>query len=191
MHNRLPKIFCFINHYNKEYINKLNKNIAIIYRNYNKIIDKDEIIKIKKLCKKTGKKFYLSNNIKTALNLNLDGVYIPSFNRDIKINSYDKKKNFIILGSAHNISEIRTKELQKVEYIFLSPLFITKKSNNFLGIQKFNKIASYTKKKVICLGGIKNNNIKKINLLNIWGFASISLFNKNFKYIKYSNKNNV
>ena len=96
-----------------------------------------------------------------------------------------KKKKFKILGSAHNISEIREKELQNVNCIFLSPLFITKKTNKFLGIQKFNNMASYTKKKVVCLGGIKKNNLKKIKLLNSYGFASISLFNKNIKYINY------
>jgi len=185
MHNQLPKIYCFINHYNKNCIKKLDKNIAIIYRNYNKILNKNEIKKIKILCKKTSRKFFLANNIKIALNLDLDGVYIPSFNKDIKINCYQKKKKFKILGSAHNISEIREKELQNVNCIFLSPLFITKKKNKFLGIQKFNKMASYTKKKVVCLGGIKKNNLKKIKLLNSYGFASISLFNKNIKYINY------
>jgi len=92
MHNQLPKIYCFINHYNKNCIKKLDKNIAIIYRNYNKILNKNEIKKIKILCKKTNRKFFLANNIKIALNLDLDGVYIPSFNKDIKINCYQKKK---------------------------------------------------------------------------------------------------
>ena len=99
------------------------------------------------MCKKIRKKFFLANNIKVALQLNLDGVYIPAFNRDLKINHYTKKKNFFILGSAHNIKEIRQKELQKVNCIFLSPIFLTKKSNQFLGIQRFNKLTNYTKKK--------------------------------------------
>ena len=183
MHFELPKIFSFISGYNENYIKRLNNNIAIIYRNYNKILDKNEILKIKKLCKKNGRKFFLANNIKTAIKLDLDGVYIPSFNKEIKINSYNKKKNFIILGSAHNIYEIRIKELQRVNYIFLSPVFFVKKSKKILGIHKFNRYTSYTKKKLICLGGIKKNNLKKIKLFNAYGFASISLFNQNLKYI--------
>ena len=31
---------------------------------------------------------------------------------------------------------------------------------------------------VIALGGINNNNIRKINMLNISGFAAIDYFNK-------------
>ena len=183
MHFELPKIFSFISGYNENYIKRLSNNIAIIYRNYNKILDKNEILKIKKLCKKNGKKFFLANNIKIAIKLDLDGVYIPSFNKEIKINSYNKKKNFIILGSAHNIYEIRIKELQHVNYIFLSPLFFVKKSKKFLGIHKFNRLKNYTKKKLICLGGIKKNNLNKIKLVNACGFASVSLFNENIKYI--------
>ncbi len=185
MHNKFPKIFCFINNYEKNYIKRLPKNIAIIYRNYKKNINKIEISKIKKLCKKTNRKFYLSNNIKIALELNLDGVYIPAFNKELKINYFNKKKKFQILGSAHNISEIRQKELQNVELIFLSPIFKTLKSNNFLGIQKFNYLSKYTKKKVICLGGINKKNLNKIKLLNTNGISSVSLFKQNIKYIRF------
>ena len=118
-----------------------------------------------------------------ALKLNLDGVYLPSFNKDLKINCLKKKKNFKILGSAHNIKEIKIKELQNVNCIFLSPIFKTNKSNKFLGVQKFNNLANYTKIKVVCLGGIKKNNLKKIKLLNVYGFSSVSLFKQNIKYI--------
>ena len=69
------------------------KNTAIIYRNYNKNINKAEITKIKTLCKKDNRKFFLANNIKIAIKLNLDGVYIPSFNKELKINYFAKKKN--------------------------------------------------------------------------------------------------
>ena len=187
MHYQLPKIFCFISNYQENYIKRLQKNIAIIYRNYNKNINKREIIKIKNLCKKTKRKFFISNKIKMALKLDLDWVYLPSFNKYLKIKCFKKKKNFKILGSAHNIKEIRNKELQKVNCIFLSPIFITKKSNRFLGIQKFNNLANHTKTKVICLGGIKKNNLKKIKLLNAYGLSSVSLFKQNIKYVRFEN----
>ena len=103
MHNDLPKIYCFIDEYNKEYIKKLSKNIAIIYRNYNKKINISLVKDIKQFCKINRRKFFLANNIKIAIKLNLDGVYIPSFNNKNEINYYNKKRNFIVLGSAHNL----------------------------------------------------------------------------------------
>ena len=110
---------------------------------------------------------------------------MPSFNKELKINYFIKKKKFKILGSAHNIKEIRQKELQKVNCIFLSPIFMTDKSKNFLGINKFNNLTKHTNKKIVCLGGIKKKNLNKIKLLNVYGLSSISLFKENIKYIKF------
>tara|TARA_Y100000590_G_scaffold410071_1_gene502818 strand:+ start:351 stop:923 length:573 start_codon:yes stop_codon:yes gene_type:complete len=188
MHFQFPKIFCFINAYNKNYIKRLPKNIAIIYRNYNKPTNNHEINYIKKICKKTNKKFFLSNNFKIALKLGLDGVYIPSFNKELKINYFKKKKKFLILGSAHNLKQIREKEKQNVNLIFLSPVFEVKKSKNFLGIHEFNKLSNYTNKKIISLGGLKKNNLNKIKMLNSHGFSSVSLFKQNIKYIRLNEK---
>jgi len=129
---------------------------------------------LKNYCKKKGLKLYLSNNIKLALKLKLDGAYIPSFNKKFNHLSYGYDKNFKIVGSAHNLKEIRIKELQKVESIFISSLF--KKNNNFLGINKFKNLSGLTKKKIIILGGINKENIKLLSLLNKSGFAGISYF---------------
>ena len=40
----------------------------------------------RKHCKKYKRKFYLANNHKLAWNLNLDGYYIPAFNKSFIIN---------------------------------------------------------------------------------------------------------
>ncbi len=109
-----------------------------------------------------------------ALKLKLDGVYLPSFNNKFDHLNYSTYSKFIVLGSAHNLKEIRIKELQKVQGIFISSLF--KKNNNFLGINKFKIISRYSKKKIVALGGISKENLKKLRLLNISGFAGISFF---------------
>ena len=174
MHNKILNKYYFIKKFDQSHIDKQDKQTIIIFRNYDKKIDEKLILTIKNYCKKKGNKFLISNNIKLAIKLNLDGVYIPSFNKDKKHLSYSLKKNFMILGSAHNISEIRLKELQRVNAIFLSSIF--KKNKNFLGIQKFKLFASLTKKKIIALGGISKKNLGKLNLVNCDGFAGISFF---------------
>ena len=170
------KKYYFINKFDPYHIKKLNKNTSIIYRNYNSIINIGLLIKIRNFCRKNRRKFYLSNNVKLALKLNLDGVYFPSFNKSLKHLNYQIKKDFLIIGSAHNLLEIRTKEKQKISHIFISSIF--KKEKNYLGFYKFNNLSKMTKKKVIALGGINNNNVRKINMLNISGFAAIDYFNK-------------
>ena len=178
MHNIYPKIFYFINELNIDYIRKLEKNISIIYRNYTKKTNLNSLRIFKNQCKRQQRKFFISNDIKLAINENLDGVYLPSFNKTNTINFFNKKKNFIILGSAHNIKEIRIKEKQKVNLIFISPVFYNKKSKRFLDVNKFNILSKLSKKKIIALGGINAKNLKKINKLNCYGFAAITFFKK-------------
>ena len=174
MHKILPKQYYFIKKFDKKNLENQSKKTAIIYRNYSKKINKDEVIKIKEFCNKKNLKFFLSNNFKLALKLGLNGAYIPSFDRSFSHLNFKLKKNFIILGSAHNLKEIRIKELQKVDTIFISSIF--KKNNNYLGLLKFLNLSYLTKKKIIALGGISKKNRKKINMLNLWGFAGISYF---------------
>ena len=70
--------------------------------------------------------------------------------------------------------EIKTKEKQGVNIIFLSPIFKVNKSKSYLGIYKFNTLSNLTKKKIVALGGINEKNIKKLKLLNCYGYASIT-----------------
>jgi thiamine-phosphate pyrophosphorylase len=88
--------------------------------------------------------------------------------------SYSFRKNFKLIGSAHNIKEIKIKENQNVNKIFLSSLF--KKNKNFLGINKFKLLCKLTKKNIVVLGGISNKNKKKLSLVNLSDFAGISYF---------------
>ena len=167
--------YYFINKFETNNIDKLDNQTTIIYRNYSsKTINEKLILKIKNYCKKKGIKFYLSNNILIAIKLNLDGAYIPSFNKNIKHLSYSLKKKFKIVGSAHNLREIRLKEIQKVDKIFLSSLF--KKNKNYLGINKFKILSQLTRKEVVVLGGISKKNLKKLKILNKSKFAGISYF---------------
>ena len=174
MHNKILNKYYFINKFDQSHIDKQDKRTSIIYRNYNEKLDEKLILKLKNYCKKKGNKFLLSNNMKLAIKLNLDGAYIPSFNKEKKHLAYSVKKNFILLGSAHNIYEIRTKELQNVNAIFLSSIF--KKNKNYLGINKFKSLYLLSGKPLIALGGISVNNLKKLALTNCHGFAGISFF---------------
>ena len=169
------KKYYFIDKFDANSINKQDKNTIIIYRNYNPAKQNENLlIKIKKYCKKKSIKFYLSNNIKLAIKLNLDGSYIPSFNKNFSHLAYSYKKNFEIIGSAHNLKEIRIKEKQAVKKIILSSIF--KKKKNFLGVNKFKNLAKLSNKEVVVLGGISYKNLKKLRLLDQLSFAGISFF---------------
>ena len=78
------------------------------------------------------------------------------------------------MGSAHNIYELRTKETQMVNTIFLSSIF--KNNKNFLGLYRFKLLTLLSKKSFIALGGVSSKNLRKLNLTNCHGFAGIPFF---------------
>ena len=174
MHYNIPNKFYFINTFIKKNIDKLDANTGVIYRNYHKKLNIKEIIAARNYCVKKKLRFYLSNNFKLALKLGLDGAYLPSFNRDFNHLNYKIRPSFVVMGSAHNVKEMRIKEAQKVDLVFISSIF--KKNKNFLGIYKFRIIKNLTEKKVIALGGISKKNIRKLNLLNCYGVSGITYF---------------
>ena len=129
MHNNLPKVFIFLDHYNNQIFKNNITNIGIIYRNYNDSKREVELIKIAKACKKNRYQLFVSNDVKLAIKVRSNGIYIPAFNKKKGFLNLENK-NFIILGSAHNQVEIQEKISQKCSAIFLSPVFNIKKSKN-------------------------------------------------------------
>ena len=176
MHFLKYKIFYFIDEFNKEHILKINKNINLIFRNHKKKFNLKFYKNLKKFCQSNGYKIYLANNVKIANSLSYDGVYLSSFNKKF-LKNRNFKLNFKILGSAHNIKEIKHKEKQGVKYIFLSPIF-HKFDKKGLGLIKFKNLSNNCLSQIVALGGINNKNINKLNLINIRCFASINYIKK-------------
>tara|TARA_B100000989_G_scaffold122109_2_gene90195 strand:+ start:1851 stop:2402 length:552 start_codon:yes stop_codon:yes gene_type:complete len=169
--------YYFIDKFEYSHLIKINKNISFIWRNKDKESHTETLLKLSGFCQRNQRKLYISNDIKLAFRVKADGVYISSTNNDLNIKYFQLRNNFKILGSAHNLKEIRLKELQNVVEVFLSPLF-KDKINKQLNVYRYLNLRKLTFIKDISLGGINNKNIKKLELIKPYGFAGISYFNK-------------
>ena len=172
------KYFYFIDEFNKIEIEKLSTQISLIYRNYHKKNEPEELKKLVIHCKNNRRKVYISNSLKDAIKYNFDGLYIPSFYKQLRFKNIIKK-NLEIIGSAHNAIELKIKEKQGCTVIFLSPIFKNNKNKKFLDVIKTNLLKKLTKKQIVLLGGINQKNIKKIKLCTPSGIAAISWIKKN------------
>ena len=154
---------------------KNSKKISIIYRNNNAQEDTKILLAFSKQCKTKGFKLYISNNIKLLRDCKADGLYLSSYNKKIYLN-----KNIDLIGSAHTFKEINEKIRQGCKTIFLSRLFKTtyKDEKGHLGIVKFNFISQKYKVRIIPLGGIRNSNLNKLQMINSDGFALLSEIKK-------------
>ena len=153
---------------------KIRNKFSIVYRNHNKIHNLDELLKFRKKCKLKAIKFYVANNYKLAISLNSDGIYLSSFNKNLKSLNF-KRFNFEIIGSAHNFREISAKIRQGCSLILLSKLFLVDydKNSAYLGVIKFNNYFKISTK-LIPLGGIKSNNLNRLNNVSCDSFALMS-----------------
>ena len=159
-------------------IKKFNK-FLIIYRSQKIKDNLTELIKFRKECRLKLIKFYVANDLKLAVFLKSDGIYLSAHNRNFKALNL-KKLNYNIIGSAHNAKEISFKMKQGCNCIFLSKLFIVEynKKAPFLGTVKFNKYLREVSKKLVPLGGIKISNLNNLKNLNCDSFAILSELKK-------------
>jgi thiamine-phosphate pyrophosphorylase len=166
-----------------EIIRKNIKNftkLSFIYKS-NSIndINHTNINTIKNFCKKNKIPFFISDNFKLAIKYGADGIFLSSSYK--KIGNIILRKNFKIIGSAHNQLEYSLKNKQSCEMIMLSPLFYNEKysQNKILNVCKFNLISMDWDKKICALGGINLKNLKKLNMTKSSASAFISLMKEN------------
>ena len=171
-------IYYFIDKFNKNEIEKLSSKISLIYRNYGKKSDSIELKKLILYCKSKRRKVYISNNLKIAIKFNFDGLYIPSFNKSLRFRNI-VRDNFEILGSAHNVMELKIKEKQGCSTIFLSPIFENDKKKKFLDVIKTNLLRNLTNNKIVLLGGINFKTLRRSKMCAPSGIAAITWIKKN------------
>ena len=155
-----------------------NVNIIININNINKS-NLNRMLSIIKFSQTYKIPFYIINDYQMSVKYNANGVFLSSNNNQLK-RPLQLKKNFKIIGLAHNQLEYFKKKEQLCKNIMVSPLFYNAKYsiNKILGINKFNLLTNSWKEKICALGGINSSNIKKIRMTKARSLASISFFQK-------------
>jgi thiamine-phosphate pyrophosphorylase len=155
-----------------------NINIIININNINKS-NLNNALSIIKFSKSYKIPFYLINNYQMSIKYNAKGTFLSSDHKQLK-RPMLLKRNFKIIGLAHNQHEYYKKKEQLCKNIMVSPLFYSRKYsiNKILGINKFNLLTNSWKTKICALGGISLNNIKKLKMTKAKSFAGISFFQK-------------
>jgi thiamine-phosphate pyrophosphorylase len=180
--NLLYEYYVFLEELNdifKKNIKKF-KNINIII-NINTIdkLNLSKALSIIKFSQDYKIPFYIINNYQMSIKYNAKGVFLSSNNKQLR-RPLLLKKNFEIIGSAHNQLEYHRKKEQLCKNIMVSPLFYNKKYsiNKILDINKFNLLTNNWRIRICALGGISLKNIKKLKMTNARSFAGISFFQK-------------
>ena len=144
--------------------------------------------KTKKICKKFKIKFLINDDPYLAKKINADGCHLGQKDMDI-INARKILGKKIIGITCHNSIKLSKKAIKDgADYIALGAFYPTKTKNikfkakvsDLIRIKKLSRIP------IIAIGGINNDNYKKL-LLNKVNFLAISSYvfnNKKFKPIE-------
>ena len=156
-----------------EEINNFIKDNLVKFSNINIIIDINDNtsknlenqLTIIKFAKKNRIPFLIKNDFQKCIKYKANGIFISSDNKKIT-KPILLKKNFHIVGGAHNQLEYIQKSKQKCNLLMLSPLFFNEKysKNRILNILKFNNKAIHWKINLCALGGINSLTLKKVRL---------------------------
>ena len=149
---------------------------------------KDKILigrKIKQICKKYNVKFLVNDDPLLTRKLNADGCHLGQ--KDTHIIEAKKLIGKKIIGiTCHNsIALAKTAVKEKASYIAFGAFFSTKtkKAKHKASIRILNKAKKLTKTPIVAIGGINNNNYKKLllNNANLLAISSYVWNNKKFK----------
>jgi len=168
MKNTFYKHYVFL-----EEINNLIEENLVKFNNINIIIDinrkdkkgSEEQFSIIKFAKKNKIPFLFKNDFQKCIKYNASGIFI-----DANYKKHTKpillKKNFYIIGGAHNQIDYAQKLRQKCHLLMFSPLFFNEKysKNKILNISRFNHRSLNWKIKLCALGGVNLKTLKKIKL---------------------------
>jgi len=175
--------FLIINKLNNDIKENIKKfiNINIIIHNFdgqteNQLkISKSNTNEIVNFCKKNRFPFYISDNIRLALQTKANGIFLNA--KNTRIIPKIIRQNFEIIGSAHNQIEYYFKKKQGCTLLMLSPLFFNIKysKNKILGPIKFNLISNSWNNNLCALGGVSSKTLNKIKLTRASSIAFISL----------------
>ena len=156
-----------------EEINNVIKDNLVKFSSINIIIDINENtsknfenqLTIIKFAKKNRIPFIIKNDFQKCVKYKANGIFISSDNKKIT-KPILLKKNFHIVGGAHNQLEYTQKLNQKCHLLMLSPLFFNEKysKNRILNILKFNNKTINWKINLCALGGINSKTLKKVKL---------------------------
>tara|TARA_B110000008_G_scaffold95025_1_gene97502 strand:+ start:4736 stop:5335 length:600 start_codon:yes stop_codon:yes gene_type:complete len=109
--------------------------------------------KIYNICKKYDASYIINDYSNFSLNKYCDGIQLTSNNlKEIRKMNLDKR--YILIGSCHNIDEIKICNNLKINLILISPVFSTSNKTG-IGWKKFKELVNESKIPVFALGGLK------------------------------------
>lgn len=163
----------------REIIPKLPPGSGLILRHFSRKGKIDLINKIKKIAKIHKVKLLVSDDVKLAQMMGLDGVHLSEklLKKTAQCGCFIKPKpDFIVNSACHSVSALKWAEKANIDAVLISPIFTTKSHPNSktLGAWGFQNLTRQSKVKTYALGGLNKKTARRLVQTKACGFAGIS-----------------
>lgn len=123
-----------------------------------------------------GLKVLLAGDVRAALKHHCDGVHLSQARArlgPLRISSLPP--GFIISAAAHDGLSLRRAAWAGAQVVMLSPVFATQSHPHSkpLGLHRFTIIAASGNRRIVALGGVSKQNVKRLNLGAAYGIGAI------------------
>ncbi|TES91808.1 MAG: thiamine phosphate synthase [Candidatus Cloacimonadota bacterium] len=120
---------------------------------------------IRNITAKRGITFIVNDRVDIALAVDADGVHIGQDDIPIKDARKLTGHSFIIGVSTHSIDEAKKAEMDGADYIAFGSIFRTTSKTNAViqGVKRLKKLTEEVDIPVVAIGGINDNNIRRVS----------------------------
>lgn len=130
---------------------------------------------LKFLCETYDAKLIINRDLKVALEVKADGVHLGKEGPTIDEARSVLPRGSLVGFSAHSKEEALRALEDGADYVFISPIFSSKKNKHeLLGIGLVEELSKATDKMVFALGGVNHKNIAECKKAGASGIAAIS-----------------
>lgn len=134
-------------------------------------------IRLKEILKPHNVPLLINDRIDVALASNADGVHIGQSDMPYQLARKLLGYNKIIGLSVENIDQAKAAQNLDVDYIAVSPIFLTSTKNDTgeaMGIEGVRNIASFSKHRIVGIGGMNKSTVKSTIEAGAEGVAVVS-----------------
>ncbi len=126
----------------------------------------ERALELKKILNPLRVPLIINDRVDIAIAINADGIHIGQSDMPFEMVKQMVPKEMIIGLSVETMEQAREAEKYDIDYLGVSPIFSTPTKTNFnerpWGLEGLKKLRSFSKHKLVAIGGINTNNVADV-----------------------------
>ena len=157
----------------------LPRGAGIVYRAFGAANALAVGLRLARLARSRGIKFFVGADVSLAIALRADGIHLPERSLGRPGANRALHRRFMITAAAHSLPALRMARQSRVDAVVVSPVFpsFSPSAGRALGTLRFAALARVARLPVYALGGINPMSARRLLLSGAVGLAAVEALN--------------